>query len=92
MNSHNQPDELVDLSLRHSLKNWAAYKALPADGRDRLLAAVHQESSLPERKPSKFNFGWSFCFVFIQDTLNTRPFYGYALESVYLAKANMAIL
>jgi hypothetical protein len=91
MNSHNQPDDLIDLSLRHSLKNWAAHKEPPADGRDRLLAAVQEAASLPDRKPSKFNFGWSFRFLVYQEALN-RPFYGYALESVYSLKANMAIL
>ena len=92
MNSHNQPDELVDLSLRHSLKNWATCKAPHGDGRDRLLAAVQEESSQPKRKPLKFNFGWSFRFVFNQEVLSIHPFNGYALESVYSLKANMAIL
>jgi hypothetical protein len=92
MNSHNQPDDLIDLSLRHSLKNWAAHKAPHADGRDRLLAAVQEDGSPPKHRPSKFNFGWSFRFVFNQDTLNTRLFYRYTLESIYSLKTNMAIL
>ena len=92
MNSHDQPDELIDLSLRHSLKNWAAHSELPADGRDRLLAAVQEESHLPERKLSKFKFKWSFGFQANQEVLNVRPIYSYTLESVYSFKANMAIL
>ena len=92
MNSHDQPDELIDLSLRHSLKNWAIHKENPAGGRDRLLAAVQEEGSPPKRKRSKFNFGWSFRFSENQEAFNVRPFYGYALDSVYSLKSNMAIL
>lgn len=92
MNSHNQPDELIDLSLRHSLKNWAAHREPPVDGRARLLAAVQAESYQPERKLSKFRFKWSFGFQGKQEVLNVRPIYSYTLESVYSLKANMAIL
>jgi hypothetical protein len=92
MNSRNQPDELIDLSLRHSLKNWAAQQAPPINGRDRLLKAVQKESLSPERKLPKFNLGWSFRFVFNQEVLSIHPFNGYALDSVYSLKANMAIL
>ena len=92
MNSRNQPDALIDLSLRHSLKNWAAQQDPPANGRDRLLKAVQEESLSPNRKLSKFNLGWSFRFVFNQEDLRIHPFNGYALESVYSLKANMAIL
>ena len=92
MNSHNPSDELIDLSLRHSLKNWTAHQAPPEDGRDRLLKAARQESLSPQRKLPKFNLGWSFRFVFNQEVLSIHPFNGYALESVYSLKANMAIL
>jgi hypothetical protein len=92
MNSHNRPDQLIDLSLRHSLKNWAAQQAPPAGGRDRLLKAVREDRSSPERKLFKFNFGWSFSFAFNQETINSQPLYSYALENVYSLKSNMAIL
>ena len=92
MNSHNQPDDLIDLSLRHSLKNWTAQKDLPAGGRERLLVAARQEIPLPKPKPSKFQFRWPFSFQGKQEVLNVRPIYSYTLESVYSLKANMAIL
>ena len=92
MNSRNQPDEVIDLSLRHSLRNWAACQVPAADGRDRLLKAARKESLSSKRKLPKFNFGWSFRFLFNQEVLSIHPFNGYALESVYSLKANMAIL
>jgi hypothetical protein len=92
MNSHNQSDELMDLGLHHTLKNWAARQVLPTDGRDLLLKAVREKQLSPERKLFKLNFGWSFRFVFTQEVLSIHPFNGYALESLYSLKANMAIL
>ena len=92
MNSHNPSDELIDLSLRHSLKNWAAQHVPSEDGRARLLKTVRQEDLSPERKLFKFNFGWSYSFAFNQETINIRPLYCYALENVYSLKSNMAIL
>lgn len=92
MNSHNQPDDMLDLSLRHSLKNWAAHQDPPTDGRERLLAAVKEANSLSTQKKSKFRFWWSFSFQKNQEALNVRPLYGYALDSIYSLRANMAIL
>jgi len=92
MNSDNQPDDLIDLSLRHSLKNWAAQKDPLAGGRERLLVAARQETPLPQPEPSKFKFRWPFSFQGKQEVLNFRPIYSYTLESVYSLKANMAIL
>jgi hypothetical protein len=92
MNSHSRPDDLIDLGLRHSLKNWANHKKPPSDCRDRLLEAAREEAAQMKRKPSKFNFGWSFRFQSMQEAINIRPIYNYRLETVYSFKANMAIL
>ena len=92
MNSHNQPDDLLDLSLRHSLKNWAAHNDPPVDGRERLLEALREEIPSPKRKRSKFNFGWTFSFPRNQELLDIRTIYGYTPDSLYSLKANMAIL
>ena len=93
MNSHNRSNEVFDLSLKHTLKNWVDRKEVPAGGRDQLLsAAAQQEISSPERKHSKLNFGWSFRFQGNLESLAVRPVYGYSIESIYSLKANMAIL
>ena len=83
---------MIDLGLRHSLKNLANHKEPPADGRDRLLAAARQEVSLLQPKPSKFKFRWPFSFQAKQEVLNARPIYSYTLDIVYSFKANMVIL
>ena len=93
MNSRNQSDDLFDLSLRHSLKNWAVHRDPPPGGRDRLLAAAREEvSTTPQQKSSKSYFGWFFRFQENQEVRNTRPIYNFALDSVYSLRANMAIL
>jgi hypothetical protein len=92
MNSHNHLDDLIDLSLRHSLKNWATHKHPPANAREQLLGAVKEEASKPKPKRSKFNLGWTLRFPMNQEAFDYRPIYGYRLESVYALNANMAIL
>ncbi len=63
MNSHKQRDEIFDISLRRSLKNFVARKNIPAQMRDQLLeAAAKQEISLVQRKYARFDFVWSFLF------------------------------
>lgn len=93
MNSHRTSDDVFDLGLNHSLKNWVDRKSIPAGGRDQLLAAAAQQNiSSSKRKHLKFNFGWSFRIQENWDGLIVRPVYGYTLESIYPLKANMAIL
>ena len=92
MNSHSQPDDLLDLSLRHSLKNWVTHKDPPADGRDRLLAAAQAVTPTRKRKLPRLDFGWFFHLQGNQEEINIGPIYNYTLESVYSFKANMAIL
>jgi len=83
MSSHNHPEDLLDLSLKHALKNWGARKNAPADARDQLLAAAAQQSfSTPKKSISRFHLGWS---IFIQSDLSeaaVRSLYGYALEAM----------
>ena len=90
MNSRNQPDMLDDLGLRNSLKNWAASKEPPSNGREQLLAAVQQGSSSRIRKPSKIYFGWYFRFLDCFNEISFHLLYGYPLETVSLT-ASMAI-
>ena len=92
MNSHNQPDDMLDLSFRHSLKNWVNHQKPPADGREQLLATAKEADSLSKNRKSKFKFWWSFSFQENREALNVRPIYGYALDSIYSLRANMAIL
>jgi hypothetical protein len=49
-------EDLLDLSLRHSLKNWVARSQPPVDGKSRLLKAAMQTSRIsPNPKTSKFS-------------------------------------
>jgi hypothetical protein len=91
--SRKQTNDSIDLSLRHSLKNWVARKDPPTDGRDRLLAAVQANISTPQPKPSRFNFEWFFRSQGDQEVLNYRLiYYRYTLESDFSLRANMALL
>jgi hypothetical protein len=92
MNSHNQLDDMLDLSFRHTLKNWVNHQDPPAGGREHLLAAASEADTPSESKQTKFCFWWSFWFQGNQEVLNVRPIYGYALDSIYSLRANMAIL
>lgn len=89
MNSRNRPDDLLDLSLRHSLKNWTAHQEPPAEVREQLLSAAKQQKSTPKRsKPARLIFsGWSFQFQYNFNEMTIRAIYRYNLESVYALKA-----
>ena len=92
MNSHSHPDDLFDLSLRHSLKNWTAHKDPPSDVRERLLSAARQQKTTTKHsRPARLSFsGWSFQFQYNFNETALRSIYRYNLESVYALKA-MAI-
>lgn len=93
MNSHKQRDEIFDISLRRSLKNFVARKNIPAQMRDQLLeAAAKQEISLVQRKYARFDFVWSFLFQRIPEGSPARSIYGFSIDSAYSLRANMAIL
>ncbi|HBX67901.1 MAG TPA: hypothetical protein DEH25_00490 [Chloroflexi bacterium] len=88
MSSHNHHDDTLDLSLRHTLKNWTAREIPPSDTREELLAAaLRQEAPTPRIKPARFNFGgWSFQFQNEFSEISVRVIYQYNLESVYALK------
>lgn len=93
MNSRNLSDDVFDLSLDRSLKNWVDRKSLPANGRDKLLAAAAQQKiSSPQRKRLRFTFVWPFRFDGAFEQLPIRPIYGYGFESIDLLRSRMAFL
>ena len=93
MNSRNPSDDVFDLSLDRSLKNWVDRKNPPANGRDKLLAAAaQQEMSSPQRKRAKFTLVWPFRFHVGTDQLPLRSIYGYGFEGVDLLRTRMAFL
>lgn len=93
MNSHKKPNEILDLSLSHSLKNWVNRKNLPAQGRNRLLAAAAQQE-IPsfQHKLAKFAFRWNSRFQGDYDQLQPRPIYGYGFENFDLLVTRMVFL
>ena len=50
MSSRNHSEDLMDIGLRHTFKNWVARKEAPAQGRERLIAAAVWQNAQP--KPS----------------------------------------
>ena len=87
MNSHSRQDGILDLSLSRALKNWVERKTAPTYGRGQLLAAAAQQTrSLPQQKPQKFNFRWSFIFQDSLEEFTIQSAYGCALESIYLPR------
>lgn len=82
MNSHNHSDDLLDLSLEHSLKNWVARKNPPINGRERLLAvARQQEISKPQHWVSRLNLSALIRYQNNLSEVAIRSFYGHAFES-----------
>ena len=92
MNSHNQPDDLLDIRLQHTLINWVARKEAPLKSRDQLLIAARQQNLRP--KPGDFikrNLGWLFASETYLNGRSVFPGYGHALDAVYAIKASMTI-
>ena len=93
MNSHKKSDEVFDLSLNHTLKNWVDRKSSPKRGREQLLGMAVQQDVLPARpKALHLNIGWSFRFQTSLEALSSQPVYGFSMESAYSLRANMAIV
>ena len=92
MSLRNRSEELLDIRLQHTLKNWVARKDVPKGGRDQLLAAATRqkeqefsEQLIKQRLTRLFNSNI---------TLSERsvfPGYVSALDSVYAIKASMTI-
>jgi hypothetical protein len=92
MNSHNHPDDLLDVSLRHSLKNWTVHKEPPSGIREQLLAAAkHKKITTKPSKSIRWGLsGWSFQFQYTFNEVSFRTIYQYNMEALYSLKA-MAI-
>ena len=51
--------DIIDIGLKHSLKNWAASQHPPADGRSRLLDAVERTTKRTEKSNAASFFLWA---------------------------------
>ena len=93
MNSRNLTDDVFDLSLDRSLKNWVDRKNPPADGRSKLLkAAVQQEKSHHRGKSLRISFAWLFNLNEIRCEYQIRPTDNYVFEQLDFMKTTMAFL
>jgi hypothetical protein len=93
MNSRNLTDDVFDLSLDRSLKNWVVRKNPPADGRAKLLkAAVQQERPFPRVKLRKINFEWFFNLNEIRCEHQIRPIDNHLFEQMDFLTTTMAFL
>jgi hypothetical protein len=93
MNSRNLTDDVFDLSLDRSLKNWVDRKKPPADGRAQLLkAVVKQERSFPRLRLLRINFEWLFNLSEIRCEHQIRPIDNYLFEQMDFMKTTMAFL
>jgi hypothetical protein len=92
MSSRNRSEELLDIRLQHTLKNWAAHTPAPKEGREQLLAAVVQQKAL---QSSNHLLKQKITRLFHAKTsLSERsvfPGYVSALDSVYAIKASMTV-
>jgi hypothetical protein len=90
MSSRNHSDNLLDIRLRHTLKNWVAYATHKKGGREQLLAAAAKQQILkPRRKMRKFTFGWSYYNGHLKDVA-VHSLYGYALDA-FMFKTSFAM-
>ena len=92
MSSRNRSEELLDIRLQHTLKNWVAQKNAPNMGREQLLAAASQQKEqqylehIIKRRLERLFHSTT--------TLSERsvfPGYVSALDSVYAIKASMTV-
>jgi len=88
MSTRNHFDDLMDLSLRHSLKNLVARKQPPASGRERLLAAAAQQK---QASLQRGRLKLSFRFYNGLQEKTPLPGYGNLLDTVSILKANLLI-
>ena len=93
MNSHNHFDDVIDLSLERSLKNWVDGKTPPTDLRAQLLAEAARSKPIRKRRRTvSFVRGWSLLSQGNQQAFVLQPLYGYTfIESVFSLKASMAV-
>jgi hypothetical protein len=92
MNSRNHSDDLLDIRLKHTLKNWVARKEAPEESREQLLVAALQQNAFPKSNNS-IKQGLDRLFH-SKTTLSERsvfPGYGYALDTVFVIRASMTV-
>jgi hypothetical protein len=92
MNSRNLTDDVFDLSLDRSLKNWVDRKNPPPDGRAKLLKAAAQKKSFSRVKLPKINIAWFLNLNEIRCEYQIRPIDNYLLEHMDFLKTTMAFL
>ena len=92
MSLHSHPDDLTDLSLRRSLKNWTNHSSPPPDSRRRLLAAAQKEKSRFQPKRLKLIFGWFFYSQAIHHEYQVRSITNYEFEYIDFLKTSMVFL
>jgi len=84
MSSRNHPEDLLNIRLQHTLKNWAAHTEVPKGGREKLLDAARKQQILtpkPRRKTFKLNFDWSYYNGNLREVA-VHSLYGYALDAI----------
>lgn len=92
MSSRNQLENLSDIGLRHTFKNWIASKAVPTQGRERLLAAAVWQNAQPKPRDSiNQRLEKIFRSAGVLSERSVYPCYGYALDSVYIIRASKTV-
>jgi hypothetical protein len=92
MSTRNDFDDLLDLSLRHSLKNLVARQSPPESGRERLLeAAAEQDVSSRQYNEKQRWLCVSFRFYNGPQEKKTMPGYGDLLDAVSILKSSMLV-
>ena len=92
MSSRNHSEDLTDIGLRHTFKNWVARKEAPAQGRERLLVAAVWQNTQPKPCNSiNQRLEKIFRSAGVLSERSVYPCYGYALDSVYIVRASKTI-
>jgi hypothetical protein len=92
MSLRNRSEELLDIRLQHTLKNWAAHKEIPGDHREQLLALAAQQNA--QQDSENFLKLKIYRLFHSKTNLSERsvfPGYVSALDSVYAIKSSMTV-
>ena len=83
-------DDLIDLGLKHALKNWASRSQPPAGGKARLInAAMHTKKSFSKNRVAKLSgfvsmsLHENFIEIYLESFKNT-PYYSLQPGSIGL--------
>lgn len=92
MSTRNDFTNLLDLSLRHALKNLVTRQKPPADGRARLLAAAaQQEMAARQDNAQQHWLNISFRFYTGLQEKTAMPGYGNLLDTISVLKVAMMV-